>query len=174
MVGVPAVWESIRNLITKAIFNGCYVHFGYCAARQVPSFCRKWEPLPEVDCVLHWLCYYQLRYTWQSCGIYAILPPGLTRYEPVGLPVPSNEIIRRSGCWVPREQHKEEFAFVDFQFSMASTNIAALSTISPHIPVSAAQSKITQEFTVYYHSMMFYHCQNQWWGEMRSTVTFVP
>ena len=69
-------------------------------------FCSKWELLLEADCIMHWVGVLLLAVNpwcprilttalvteWQSCGMCAILPPELMRYESTGLPVPSIEI----------------------------------------------------------------------------------
>jgi hypothetical protein len=91
-----AVWESIRNLrgIVAKINSGESNHESHF--QRVLSSTVYYIDCATINCDTH-----------DSCGICAILPPELTRYESVGSssPFQRNQITRRSGCWVPREQH---------------------------------------------------------------------
>ena len=169
LVGVPAVWESIRKSIVAKINSGesnheshfqrCYLCTSqFLRSSQIPSFRPKWELLLEVDYVLHWVeCCYQpwhsgfliaaLVTEWQSCGMCAILPPELMCHGEVCIRGPSVASVFNGYKRPKITSSKFLTVLVPFRFSNLPQNI--MSTTSP------THSCISRSFL--YHSRVHYY-----------------
>ncbi|KAG6875507.1 hypothetical protein C0992_003557, partial [Termitomyces sp. T32_za158] len=118
MVGVPAVWETIRKgiiakvngggAVKRSVFNGAYAAkkanvpvIAQLADSVVLSSVRaatggKLRIALSGGAAISRETQEFLRYGMtESCGMCAILPPELMRYESVGVPVPSVEVKLR-------------------------------------------------------------------------------